>query len=76
MFGRRTATLAATGLLALVALGGTTAAASAVTAPLTVHVAAGPFANARDCEAAVIVAHEWGVWDCEYVQGHWYAFAP
>ncbi|AKJ15671.1 hypothetical protein ABB07_38105 [Streptomyces incarnatus] len=68
------ATVAATGVLTLATLVGTAATASAATAsPQPMGPA---FATAQDCEAYVKYNHEWGVWDCEYVQGHWWAFAP
>jgi hypothetical protein len=72
------ATFAATGMLALGVLAGTTATASAATVSPD-RTAYGPFASGQDCEAFVWNANQWGNWDCEYVAGPyggWYAFTP
>ncbi|MEU6672151.1 hypothetical protein [Streptomyces sp. NPDC046727] len=70
------ATLTATGVLTLAVLAGTAATASAATASPSVTQEGPAFATAQDCETYVKYHNKWGVWDCEYVQGHWYAFAP
>ena len=70
------ATLAATGVLTLGALAGTTAAASAATpAPsASSSYRIGPFPTAGICEQYVWDHGEWGVWDCENYGDGWYAY--
>ncbi|MFJ9605844.1 hypothetical protein ACIRS1_05725 [Kitasatospora sp. NPDC101176] len=81
------AAIAATGVLTLAALAGTTATAGAAT-PAAAHSASaaaaasprltpyGPFGTAQQCESWVLAKGKWGVYDCKFVQGHWWAFAP
>ncbi|GAA1952092.1 hypothetical protein [Kitasatospora viridis] len=81
------ATLATAGVLALTAVAGTTATASAA-APTHAstksvawsnQVVGGPYGTAETCVEFVREHNELGVWDCEFLAGPyggWVALAP
>jgi hypothetical protein len=53
----------------------TTASTASTVSPNWTAVA-GPFVYSGDCENYVRARGEWGVWDCEYWSGYWWALAP